>query len=57
MSKTDSTPQPASLPQPCPREEAGAVDAWLRLTLAARFDPVLAEALPPDMLAALGQTH
>ena len=39
------------------REGAGAVDAWVRLALAARFDPVLAEALPPDMLAALAQAH
>ncbi len=34
-----------------------AMETWLRLSLAARFDPILAEPLPPDILAALSKLH
>ena len=34
-----------------------AMESWLRLSLAARFDPILAEPLPPEILAALSKLH
>ena len=48
---------PASPGARCEPEGAAAVDAWLRLMLANRFDTVISEALPPELLAALAETH
>ena len=40
-----------------PGVETGAVDAWLRHALSARYDATLAEQLPIDMLALLSGPH
>lgn len=55
--KVSRAPAPASPTAACAPEGSGAVDAWLRLVLAEQFDPVLSEALPPEILAALAQLH
>ncbi len=40
-----------------PGAETGAVEAWLRHALSARYDATLTETLPLDMLALLGGPH
>ena len=37
--------------------ETGAVDAWLRQALSARYDATLAEQLPAEMLTLLSGPH